>query len=48
MIYFIFLYYHSFTQEGSSGTKLENVTLILDNHIVVVMILGLVRGLVRD
>ena len=48
MIYFIFLYYYSFTQEGSSGTKLENVTLILDNHIVVVMIVGLVRGLVRD
>ena len=51
MIYSIFLYYYSFTQEGSSGTKSENEKLILDNHIAVVvgvMIVGLVRGLVWD
>ena len=50
MIYSIFLYNYSFTHEGSSGTKIENENSLLGNHIVlvVVMIVGLLRGLEWD
>ena len=50
MIYSIFLYNYSFTHEGSSGTKIENENSFLDDHIVlvVVMIMGLLRGLEWD
>ena len=39
------MYYYSFTQEGSSGTKIKMERLLLDHHIVVVVVMIMIMGL---